>query len=118
MKEAIVSLKKSIKQSLALAADCNRRIRESSGMDRWWVRAEKSARGCDARLLLLAYAAARGVPYRALERKCTEDGDARARDSLLAGIWTVLRSHGMEMDGNAVRSWMETAAKEDDRCAA
>jgi len=53
------------------------RIRAARGPERHALRMEKKDVGEGARVLLLAYALLRGVPYRALEARCREDVDGR-----------------------------------------
>lgn len=119
MKEAIASLKNSIKQHVVLAADFNRRIRESSGMDRWRARVEKSIHGRYTRHLLLAYAMVRGIPYRALEQTCKEDEDENSRSWMFSSVRLALSEHGVRVAEGDVQAWMDVpVGKEAGRCAA
>jgi len=76
-------------------------IREATGMDRWAAWVDKRDYGDETRLLLLAYAMLRGLPYVACEKKCGEFNKPSA-----SGICNVAAAHGFQLDLAAVKAWL------------
>jgi hypothetical protein len=92
-KKDLPALKAEIKRLAAEGRAYNSRIQDAHGPERHRLRGEKGSIGWDARMLLLAYAFLRGVPYRVLEPKCLEDTSSYLRKPLIH--WT----------GLAVKEW-------------
>jgi hypothetical protein len=66
------------------------RRRRNTGPKRDFLWQRKRAVGTTARLMQLASAAFRGVPYRALERRTREDLSPRLRRRLVTAVWKTL----------------------------
>ena len=84
MKQAISTIRDTIKSQTVKSAECRKRIQESSGMDRYWNWVEKRGIGDDTRYLYLALAILRGRSYGSIEPKCREGNEPSA--SRLHGV--------------------------------
>ena len=80
MKQAIATIRDTIKKNVAEAAEIRKQIHESSGMDRWWKWVAKRSLGARTRDLLLALACLRGRSYASVEPKCREGNEPWASE--------------------------------------
>lgn len=90
------------------------RRRRTTGPKRDLLWQRKRAVGTSARLMQLASAAFRGVPYRALERRASEDLSPRLRRRLVAAVWKTLvtalpHEERAAWTAARIRGWMSNA---------
>lgn len=106
MKDVIRGLKQDIKALADAGRAYGLRIRDASGPARAELRTlKRSQEGGEARRLLLLYAFLRGVPYRALEARCSEDG-SHLRAGLIRDVVDRGRGRGLTVDLSDVEAWM------------
>jgi len=78
MKQAISTIRDTIKSQVAESAECRKRIHESKGMDRYWAWCSKRDVGDRTRYLYLALACLRGRSYGSIEPECREGNEPSA----------------------------------------
>src|SRR5512137_879680 len=108
MKQAITTIRDTIKQKMVESAECRKRIRESSGMDRYWHWVDKRDIGDTTRYWLLALACLRGRSYGSIEAKCRE-GNEPSASRLHDLIEAVLPQEGpekAEWTKERVKAWL------------
>lgn len=108
-KKDLPGLRAEIKRLADEGRSYHPRIREARGPERHALRMEKKSVGEEARVLLLAYALLRGVPYRALEARCRED--AGGRGWLVSAVGrAAARWAGAELPDGSAEAWFEAPA--------
>lgn len=118
MKEKIRQLKEDIKGRAEAGRKWNALIQASSGPTRASLRASKAGDGWEARLLLLLYAAARGIPYRALEPRCFEDSTPYLKARLVREVADRARARAVDVTQAQVEAWIAgPSAQEAQPCA-
>lgn len=106
MKKAISELKAEIQIFTANGREIGKRIRQSSGLDRFQLWNEKRWLGKDARIRLLAYACLRGRPYACVERKVRQGNEPSA--TAIHNIIVVLDDiQKDEWTRERVKAWLE-----------
>lgn len=78
MKQAITTIRDTIKAQVAESREIRKQIHESSGMDRYWAWCSKRETGDRTRYLYLALAILRGRSYGSIEPKCREGNEPSA----------------------------------------
>lgn len=96
-----------IKERAAHSRAIHEQIREATGLDRHRLWNEKRWYGAETRLLLLAYAFLRGMPYHAVERKCRNNPC-----DLHYAIQRRLKALGHEMERESIKSWLKAEVLE------
>lgn len=96
-------------ESQALA----QQIRQTSGKERMLLWEQKRQYGSKTRVLLLAYACLRGVPYKAVERKCHME-PTPSNVSEVGGFWYYMirgiqeaaKAQGQSLDSSVIKAWL------------
>lgn len=102
-----------IKGRALQSREIRKTINASSGLARWAAWQDKRAYGRDTRHLLLAYGMVRGLPYLACEPKCGEDNKPSP-----SAIVAHAKDHGIELDIEAVKTWLKVEASAEASAAA
>ena len=108
MKQAILTIRDTIKAQVAESHEIRKQIHESSGTDRWWNWVSKRELGDRTRYLYLALAALRGRSYGSIEAKCRE-GNEPSASALAAVIQSVLPQDAperAEWTKERVKAWL------------
>ncbi len=106
-KSELAVLREEIKSAASEGRATNALIREARGDERRALRDRKGSIGQDARVLLLAYALLRGVPYTSLER--TTRDTAWQAGWLANGVARTAARTVPGTDREAVENWMKGA---------
>lgn len=104
-------IKQKLKNRQAASQAIHKKIHATNGIERHELWLEKRSFGHKTRILLLAYAMLRGVPYRAVEPK-THQSDMPFYvlwDYVGRSIAKSASEFGHELDDDAVKAWLKEA---------
>lgn len=93
-------IKEELKSRQAESQDIRKHIHTSSGKDRWNLWQKKRFWGQDTRVLLLAYAFLRGVPYRVCEPKIRLNSGP-----YICSVHSCLEARGHSVTEEAIKTW-------------